>query len=435
MENYVAIILIAFGLIIVLLASGIWVPISVGLAGAVLVYFWVGRGIAPIGMIQFNIVNIFTFTPMPMFIFMGTLLLHTGISDRLYNGATSLVGFLPGALLHSNVVADAMFGAFSGSPIAGTAAIGKVAIPEVEKRGYNPRLIYGSVVAGAALVPLIPPSTIMIIYGVFVEQSIAKLFMAGLVPGLVLLAVFMLYIGAHALIRPSVAPERMKFSLKVMASGMLSLWPVFILILIVLGSLYLGFATPTESAAMGAVTALILAAFFRRLTWYAVKDAAVDAATITSWVMLIMIGAQIVSFGLAMLRVPMELSAWVVSLDMSPLVVVTLIVLTCIVLGMFIDGISVMLLTLPVSYPLMMSLGFDPIWFGVMVVVFIETAGMTPPVGMRLFIVYGISGRKNLSDVIIGSIPFFICILIMLVILAAFPILATWLPGTMIQPW
>lgn len=436
MESTLAIVGITLALIFAFLFSGLWISFTVGMVGIILLVLLVGGGMENmIGRVQFNTVAIFTYTMMPLFIFMGEIVLHSGMSGRLYRGATSLVGFLPGGLLHTNIAACSIFSAVSGSSLATAATIGTVAFPELEKRGYNRRLVTGSLSAGGSLGILIPPSLGFIIYGVWVEESIGRLFMAGIFPGLALAGLFMLYIAIASLIKPSVAPEKVKFSPRAMVASIPDILPMVVLIFVVLGTIYLGIVTPTESAAMGAFMALVFSALYRKLTWQVLKEAAVESAVLTSWILLIVVGAQILSMGLSYLQVPSELSRWIFSLGVNRLGILALVVIMYIIFGMFVDGISMMLLTLPVVYPVMMALGFDSIWFGVVLVILVEMAVITPPVGVNLFVIYGITGRRYLGDIIIGSIPFFICMNVMIIILTAFPSIATWLPAQMIQKW
>ena len=434
MESPLIILLIAFAVIIALLASGMWISIALGWAGVIVILLFEGGGLLrALGMMQFNMVNSFIFTALPLFVFMGELILSSGLSVRLYKGATSLVGFLPGGLLHTNIVACSIFAAVSGSSVATAATIGTVAVPELEKKGYNMKLLTGSLAAGGTLGILIPPSMIMIIYGAMVGESVGQLFMAGVFPGLLLTGLFMSYIGGVSVLHPRLIPERLKFSFKSAALGLMDMWPILVLVFMVLGSIYLGVATPTEAAALGASGAMVFAAFYKKLTWRVLKKAALGAIEITSWAMLIVVCANILGMGLAKLQVPRELAEIVVNLPVSPLVILALIVLFYVILGMFMEAMSMMILTLPVVYPVMMVLGFNSVWFGVIMVVFIEMAQITPPVGVNIYVIHGITGKKYLHDIIIGVIPFVLCQIAVIVILTAFPKLALWLPGKMIR--
>lgn len=437
MENAGLILLLTFGLIVLLLFSGMWISLALGLAGIIIYYLFIGgmKAVGTLGFLQFNIVNVFTFTMFPIFIFMGEILLSSGMSDKLYRGATPWVGFLPGGLLHTNIAACAIFSAVSGSSMATAATIGTVAVPELEKRGYSRKLLLGSLAAGGTLGILIPPSAIMVIYGVFVNESIGKLFMGGVFPGIILAGSFMLYIASASIVRPGLAPERIRVSLRDMVRSIPLLAPVVALIFLVMGTIYLGLATPTESAAMGATGALIFCALYRKLTWQVLRQAGLAALQITAWAMFILVGAQIIAMGLAWLGVTKQLAQWVASLGMPRLGILVMVSFLYLVLGCFMDGISMMLLTLPVIYPIMMSQGFDSVWFGIMMVIFVEMGQVTPPVGVNLFVIHGISGRKNFNDIVIGITPFLVCMVIVLIVLTAFPNLALWLPSKMVKKW
>ncbi len=425
---------ITIGLVLLLLASGLWVSLALGAVGVILLFFFVGGGLAEmIGMLQMNTINNFTYTMIPLFVFMGELVFRSGMADKVYKGATPLVGFLPGGLLHTNIAACAVFSAVTGSSMACAATIGSVAVPEMEKRGYNRSLLTGSLAAGGSLGILIPPSLILIIYGAFVNESIGQLFMGGVFPGMALAGLFMLYIGIASVIRPGVAPERIKFSPRAIVFSLPDIVPMLVLILLVLASIYLGLATPTEAAAMGSFVALVFCALYRRLTWPVLKKATFEAVVITSWALLIVIGAQLMSMALSYLGVATQLAKWVVSLGMSRLVVFALIVIMYVILGMFIDSMSMLLLTLPITYPLMMGLGFSSVWFGVVLVVLCEMAVITPPVGINLYVLHGLTGRKHLKEIVLGIIPFFLCMVAMIVLLTAFPGIVTWLPRQMIK--
>lgn len=435
MESIGLILGVTFGLVLFLLASGMWVSIALGATGVFLFLVFLGAGkLSGIGWLQFNIVNNFTFIALPLFIFMGELILQSGISDRFYKAATSWVGFLPGGLLHSNIVACALFSAISGVSMATAAAIGTVALPAMEKFGYDRRLTLGSLAAGGTLGILIPPSCAMIIYGSFVQVSVGKLFMGGVFPGLTMAALFMIYILVVSLLRPEKAPAREKFSVKAIASSAMDIVPLLMLIFMVMGTIYLGLATPTEAAALGALFSMVLCAIYRKLTWKSVMRAGLAAIQINCWLMLIVIGANSVSIALAYLAVPSRLAETMLSFEMNRLTVLALVALMYIILGCFMDGTSMMLLTLPVVYPIMMALGFDGVWFGIIMVILIEIGQITPPVGVNLFVIHGITGKKYLGDIIRGIIPFVFIMILMIVLLTAFPDLVLWLPDRMIKP-
>jgi len=434
MDNPAVICAIVFIAVLVLLTTGIWIAAAIALVGIILLAFVVGGGkISMVGMLQFNMLNNFTFTCIPLFIFMGEMILHGQLGDKLYRGASALVGFLPGGLLHTNIVSCAFFAAVSGTSMATAATIGMVAIPEMEKRGYDRKLVLGSLAAGGTLGILIPPSAAMIVYGMFVGESIGRLFIGGVFPGLVLAGLFMTYIGVMSLMRPQLVPSRGKISLRAMLLSVTDIWPFLVLIFLVLGTIYLGLATPTEAAAMGSVTSILFCAIYRRLNWQVLKAATLAAVQITCWLMFIMIGAYVLAMGLSFLRVPMNLAKWVTAVEIGRVYIFIMVCFLYIVLGCFMDGTSMLLLTITVVYPVMMSLGFDSVWLGIILVILQEMGQITPPVGVNLFVIHGISGKKYFRDIVMGSIPFFILMNVMVVILYIFPDLVLWLPGQMIQ--
>lgn len=434
MDNPAVICAIVLIAVLVLLTTGIWIAAAIALVGIILLAFVVGGGkISMVGMLQFNMLNNFTFTCIPLFIFMGEMILHGQLGDKLYRGASALVGFFPGGLLHTNIVSCAFFAAVSGTSMATAATIGMVAIPEMEKRGYDRRLVMGSLASGGTLGILIPPSAAMIVYGVFVGESIGRLFIGGVFPGLVLAGLFMTYIGVMSAMRPQLVPPRGRISLKAMLLSVTDIWPFLVLIFLVLGTIYLGLATPTEAAAMGSVASILFCAIYRRLNWRVLKAATLAAVQITCWLMFIMIGAYVLAMGLSFLRVPRNLAGWVTALEIGRVYIFIMVCFLYIVLGCFMDGTSMLLLTISVVYPVMMSLGFDSVWFGIVLVVLQEMGQITPPVGVNLFVIHGISGKKYFRDIVMGSIPFFILMNVMVVILYIFPDLVLWLPGQMIQ--
>lgn len=424
-----------FGLILLFLATGIWIGIGISLVGLIVLFFMVG-GNAPqlIPVIHFNTNNSFLYSAVPMFIFMGEIIFCSGINVRLYRGANALVGFLPGGLLHTNIASCAVFAAVSGSSMATMATIATVAVPELKRRGYDKKIVAGSLACGGSLGFLIPPSLVMIVYGAFVNESVAQLFAAGLFPGIMLAAFFMLYIGIQSIVTPQIAPERTKASLKDMVFAIRDMWPMILLIFMVLGTIYLGVATPTEAAALGAAGSLVLAAFYRRLNWEIMKRSTLNAVEITSWMMFIVLGTTLVGTGLASLGVPRQLGQWVASLPLNRIAIFAAVILMYIVLGMFLDSFSMILLTLPVIYPLMMALGFSSVWFGVILVLMAEQAIITPPVGIQLYAVQGMMGeRLTTGDAFKGATPFLLCEFAAVALLTAFPSIALWLPQQMMK--
>jgi tripartite ATP-independent transporter DctM subunit len=415
----------------VFLASGQWVGMAMATAGVVILVFMVGGGqIAMVGRLQFNIANSFVLAAVPLFVMMGYVLIHSGLSDLVYRAVDPLVGFVPGGLLHTNVVAGSVFGAMCGTSVAGTAAVGSVAIPQMQRRGYDKALAYGSVAAGGTMSALIPPSLALIVYGAWVGESIGALFIAGVVPGIIMTALFMCYIAARALTNPGVAP-RERVMLKAAIPNLVHTVPIFSLIFLILGSIYFGIATPTESASVGLVGSLLISLGYGRLKWQVVRKAALDSAQVTCMVMLLVVGAQFFAMGLAALRIPQELTDWLTALPVHRLVTLGLVMVGYGILGMFMEGTAIMLMTLPLAYPVITSLGFGSVWFGILVTVLIQVGLLTPPIGMDVFIVHKLSGETDMGYAVRGAMPFMLIMLAESLLLIAFPRIVTWLPSQM----
>ena len=422
--------IVAFGLVFLFLFCGIPVAVSLGLVGILTAALFLGH-VQALGYAPWNICTQFILVAIPLFIFMGQILLHSGISDRLYSGSTALLGRLPGSLLHANIASCSIFAAISGSSVATAATIGTVAIPELEKRGYQPRIVLGSLAAGGTLGILIPPSICMIIYGAMAEESVGQLFIAGVFPGIMLTLLFMGYIAVRVMTQPGIAPTFEGMSWKQRARQIISIWPVAIIMFVVLGGIYLGVTTPTEAAALGAFISLVFALAYRQLNWQIMKGILRDTVKTTTYIMFLVVGAQLLTGTLSMLRVPDNAVLWVTSLAVSPMTVLMFIYLLYLFLGCFMDGISMMVVTLPVIVPILRSLGFDLIWFGVALVILVEMAMLTPPVGLNVYVIHGLRPDRPMSEVFRGIIPFFFMMLLGLIIVTAFPDIATWLPNTM----
>jgi C4-dicarboxylate transporter, DctM subunit len=422
------------GFMALMLLLGQWTALALGTAGTVLLYLSRGEmGLLSIGSVVWNTSNSYILIALPMFLLMGEIILRSGISDKFYRGVTAMLGGFPGGLLHANIVSCALFAAVSGSSVATAASVGTVAIPEMTKRGYAPRLVFGSLASGGTLGILIPPSIVMILYGALVEESIAKLFMAGLLPGLVMSALFIFYLAVRIMLDPSLAPpkEELREPFRQRIAQIFHVLPIISLLLIVLGGIYAGVITPTEAAAIGAFGAIVLGFCYGGLTFSVMRDALLSSVKTTCMVVFIIIGAQIlstalsysgISRGISQIMVDMELSRWVLFVGLVALYVV---------LGFFVDGISMIYITLPVLYPVIVAADFDPIWFGVVITILIELGQITPPMGLNLFAIHGISGGYKFSDVVAGSAPFVFLMLAMIFLLALFPGLALWIPSQM----
>lgn len=435
MDNPVLIMVVVFAILLLLLATGMWIGVAMGLVGiGLLVLFTKGTAILQVlGSSQFATTSTFQMTAAPLFIFMGQIIMYSGLAKQLYKAATPWVSFLPGGLIHTNILSCSIFAALCGSSMATCATISSVAIPEELPRNYDRKLVFGSLAAGGTLGVLIPPSVVMIMYAALVDESVGQLFIAGVFPGLTLSGLFMLYIAAISILRPGLAPKERRGTMREMASSVVNMGPIVFLIFMVLGTIYMGLATPTEAAGLGAFFAMVICAIYRKLSWKVVRASALESVKITSWVMFIMIGANVLTTGLAISQAPAGITELIVSLEVSRYILLALVVIFYVILGMFMEAVSMLLLTIPLVYPIMMALGFNSVWFGVLCVIFLEMGVITPPVGTNLFVIHGISGKKYLRDVMVSTTPFVILMLVLITMLAAFPELALWLPGKMFQ--
>ena len=416
------------------LASGLWVAFAMILVGVVGIIFWMPPGAMKIlGYIPFSITNSFVLTAIPLFVFMGEVLFRSGISDRLYEDLTPFFSRFPGQLFHTNIASCAVFAAACGSSPATAATIGTVALPQLLNRGYDPKLALGSIAAGGTLGILIPPSIIMIIYGSIVGESVAQLFLAGVVPGIMISLLFMLYIGIRCTINPGLAPAIEKTPWKKSLQGLWGIWPIGFLFVLVLGGIYAGIVTATEAAGIGAAGALLLAWGYRQMTWESFRQATLNTVRTTCMVMILIVGSNVMVVALANLKVPEYLVKTTIASGLSPLAIMILIFIFYLILGCLMDGVSMIVLTLPITYPIVSSLGFDSIWYGIIIVILVELALLTPPVGINLYILRGLRPAFSLGYVIRGAVPFVFILLLSLVILTAFPQIALWLPAHMIQ--
>ena len=379
-----------------------------------------------------SVLNDFVLTSIPLFILLGEILLRSGISDRMYQALGDWVGRWPGGLFHTNIASSGLFAAVSGSSVATAATIGTVALPALRERGYDERLSLGSIAAGSTLGILIPPSINMIIYGSMSNTSIGQLFVAGIVPGLVILALFMGWIILVTTLKPSLAGDpAAALPLRQRLLRLVHLAPPVFIFVIVMGSIYLGWATPTEAAALGVLAATAMAALVGRLTIAMLHAAFLSTAKLTAMILLILVAAQFLNFIIGIMGVPQALTGLVASIASSPLEVILLLVVFYLVLGCFLETLSMMVASIPVVMPIVIFFGIDPVWFGVFLVVMMEVALITPPIGMNLYVVQGVRGDGPISDVIIGALPFVFIMLAMVALLIAVPGIALWLPEHM----
>jgi len=431
MQDPVAIAIAVFGLALAFMALGIWVALALALAGLVgFAVFWGSVDIA--SNVFFDSTNTFALTAVPLFIFLGEILLRCGASETIYRGTSRLLSWVPGGLLHANTASCALFAAISGSSPATAATIGTVAIPALAERRYDTRITLGSLAAGGTLGILIPPSINMIVYGMIADASIGRLFIAGIIPGVLLSCLFMTYIGIRAVLNRSLAPKAEEFSVAGALLGLLELWPAVFLGVLVLGGIFLGLVTPTEAAGLGAFGALLIALGLRRLSWHTLRAALANALTISCMVLFVYVAAMVLASFFGVMGVPRAVTEIVTGADLGPYTVLLAVCLLYIVLGCFLDGISMMVLTVPTVVPVLEALGFDRIWFGVILVVLTEIGMITPPMGLNLYVIQGIS-QKPLGEVVLGVAPFFFLMLMCLGLLTLFPELVLWLPSLMMD--
>jgi C4-dicarboxylate transporter DctM subunit len=367
---------------------------------------------------------------LPLFIWMGEILYRSRLAQSLFQGLGPLLARLPGGLLHVNVVASALFAAVIGSSAATTATVGRFTLPELLRRGYPKPLALGSLAGAGTLGFLIPPSVIMIVYGVMAEVSVARLFMAGVVPGVLLALLLMLTVALLAFFQRRRLPQEQTPSFGKVLRGSLAVFPVLLLVFLVLGSIYLGVATPTEAAAIGVAGALALTLLRGEFSGELFRESLLGAVRTTSMIGLILAGAGVLTLAMGFTGIPRALATWASEAGVTPLLFIFFLSLIYIVLGWFLDGISIVVLTISVILPVVKAIGLDPLWFGIYLVIMVELAQITPPVGFNLFVIQSLTG-EDLFRIARYALPFMGVLLLMVALLVAFPGLATWLPRTM----
>lgn len=417
-----------------LLGSSVWIGLALmGVA-------WVGMELftsRPAGDAMLTTIwtgaSSWTLTALPLFIWMGEILYRTRLSEDMFRGLAPWLRWLPGGLLHTNIAGCTIFAAVSGSSAATLTTVGKMSIPELRARGYPEYMIIGTLAGAATLGLMIPPSLTLIVYGVTINESITKLFMAGIIPGLVLAGLFMTYIIGWHYLRPGehAQPEPdMSFAEMVRESRFLI--PVLVLVFTVIGSMYFGWATATEAAAVGVLGALILAAVQRSLTWETFRSSLMGATATSAMIALILMGASFLSLAMGFTGLPRAMAGWIEQMNLSPIVLIAALTVFYVILGMFLDGISSVVLTMAIVEPMIRTAGIDVIWFGIFIVVVVEMAQVTPPIGFNLFVLQGMTNHE-ISYIAKTAIPMVLLMLVMVVILVAWPELATWLPNNIRQ--
>ena len=413
-----------------LLGSSVWIGLAlIGVA-------WVGMEMftsRPAGDAMITTIwtgaSSWTLTALPLFIWMGEILYRTRLSEDMFRGLAPWMRWLPGRLLHTNIAGCTIFAAVSGSSAATLTTVGKMSIPELRQRGYPEYMIIGTLAGAATLGLMIPPSLTLIVYGVSINESITKLFIAGVLPGLFLAGLFMAYIiGWHYFGKGEKPPPEPPMPLADMARESRFLVPVLALVFTVIGSMYMGWATATEAAAVGVIGALSLAAVQRSLSWNTFVESLMGATRTSAMIALILMGASFLSLSMGFTGLPRALAGWIDAMQLSPIVLIAALTIFYVILGMFLDGISSVVLTMAIVEPMIRQAGIDVIWFGIFIVVVVEMAQVTPPIGFNLFVLQGMT-RHEMSYIAKTAIPMVLLMLLMVIVLVAWPELATWLPN------
>jgi len=415
--------------LLVVLGSSIAVAAGMGLVGLILNQAYSPMPLTRmLGELTWSTTSNFILTAIPFYIMFGEILLRSGIAERMYNALVQWLSWLPGGLMHSNIGSCALFGSVSGSSVATAATIGVVAIGEIEKHKYNERLFLGTLAAGGTLGILIPPSINMIIYGVMTDTSVPKLYLAGFVPGFILTLLFSLTVLIACVWRPRWGGERIKTSWEERWRTLPDLLPPLALLMIVVGAIFFGLATATESAAVGILGALAITAWRRRLSLAMLREVCEGTARTTAMVVAILVGAFFLNVVIQTIGLTQQLSRLINAYQLTPSQVLTAVIILYLVLGTFMEELSMMISTIPITTPLILQAGYDPVWFGILLVLLIQTAMVTPPFGINIFVIHGIRGRGTLADVERGAAPFVVALLIMIGLICAFPDIAMWLP-------
>jgi tripartite ATP-independent transporter DctM subunit len=416
-------------LLCLLLGMGLWISMSLAAAG------WVAMVIVSdtpglfLAGAMWESTGSWTLAALPMFIWMGEILFRTRLSEELFNGLSPWVRRLPGRLLHVNVLACGIFGSVSGSSAATCATVSKIALPELRRRGYDERVAIGSLATAGTLGIMIPPSIIMVVYAVAAEVSIVRVFIAGMVPGLIVMALFSLYIIVWALLNPSKQPPaEPPLSLLQKLRQSAQLIPCALLIVATIGSMFAGWATATEAAAFGVLGSLILAALTRSLSWQSFRDSLLGATRLSCMIMFILAGAAFLTKAMALTGIPAALASAVTAAELGPHGIIAILVVVYVVLGTALDGVSMIVLTTSVVVPMVQAAGFDLVWFGIFIVLLVEIAEITPPVGFNLFVMQTMTGKEQ-GEVAMASLPFFLMLVLTVVLITLFPVtLVTGLP-------
>lgn len=421
----------ALTLLMVLIGLSIPVGAALGVLGLTLDPMFSSLPLTrALGEISWNTNNEFLLVAIPLFILLGEVLLRAGLAEKMYQSMSLWLSWLPGGLMHANIGASTLFSATSGSSVATSATVGTVAIPQIRKHGYNQPLFLGSLAAGGTLGILIPPSINLVLYGVLTNSSVPKLYLAGIIPGFMLAGLFILTIIIACLVKPEWGGKKISATWNERLRSLVNLLPPLGIFFLVVGSIYAGLATPTEAAALGVLGALVLAACYGRLTLSMLREAVEGTMKSTAMIMLIVIAAAFLNFVMSATGLTNAITDFIGGLGLSAGMMLLVLIAFYLVLGCFMETLSMMITTIPIVAPVMIGLGYDPIWLGILIIILVEAALITPPVGMNLFVVQSLRKSGSMNDVIIGALPFVAAMFIMLLLLSLFPSIAMWMPNT-----
>lgn len=416
-------------LLCVLLGTGLWIPMSLAVVGYIAMMAVHPQPGLFLASSMWESTGSWTLAALPMFVWMGEILFRTKLSEELFNGLSPWVRWLPGRLLHVNILACGIFGSVSGSSAATCATVSKIALPELRRRGYDEQVAVGSLATAGTLGIMIPPSIIMVVYAVAAEVSIVRVFIAGMIPGILVMVLFSAYIAIWAMLNPDKQPAKepaLSFREKMRASAQLI--PCTILIIAVIGTMFVGWATATEAAGFGVLGSLILAAVTRTLTWQSFKESLMGATRLSCMIMFILAGAAFLTKAMALTGIPSALASGVEALNLGPFGIIAILTVVYLILGTALDGVSMIVLTTSIVVPMVQAAGFDLVWFGIFIVLLVEIAEITPPLGFNLFVMQTMTGKEQ-TEVAWASLPFFLMLVLTVVLITLFPVtLVTGLP-------
>jgi tripartite ATP-independent transporter DctM subunit len=413
------------------MAAGIEIAPAMGIVAGLGMLFFVNQPLDYFARAAFDVMNSFTFTAIPLFVFMGTIYATTGIVRGLFQGAEKMFGNIPGSLASAMIVANAIFGAISGSSVAAAATFGRICFPEMQKAGYDAKMSLGAIAISGTLSVLIPPSLIMIVYGGWMDVSVARLFAGGVIPGIILTAFFVITVTILVLRKPDLAPRSAtkRYTLREKVTAIWDIFPFVVVISLVLGTTFGGIMTPTESASLGAFLSIVLALFFRQMTYKALKESMLLAVNVSAMMAFVLFTARMLGQVFQYIGLTEATAAFMLGLDLGKYTMLTLICILYLILGCFFDSLSMLVLTIPFVAPIIKNLGFDFIWFGVLYVVLAEIGLVTPPFGLNLFVLKGVVPKYEITTIFAGTVPFLIPTCILIVLMIFFPDLVLWLPN------